>query len=150
MIIRSGLVIGESGDSLYHRMCEMVRSSKVIPLFGGGHQPIQTVRVEDLCRAIQAALEKNLAGLFTLADPTVLEMQQLLRGIARRLGKRPIFVPFPMAPALVALKLIEAMRLPFPVSSENLIGMKCLRATDTTPDWARLGLRTEDRPVLPP
>ncbi len=141
VILRPGLVTGESGDGLYHRMCKMVQNSKVIPLFGGGRQPIQTVRVEDLCLAIQAALEKGLSGLFTIAHPRVFEMRQLLRSIADDLGKKPIFLPFPMAPALLALRLIEGLHIPFPVSSENLIGMKCLRATDTTEDWSRLGIQ---------
>lgn len=144
VVIRSGLVLGASGEGLFHRMRDMVRSSRVIPLFGGGHQPIQTIHVEDLCRAIAAAVTRGLTGLFTVAEPRALEMGQLLREIASRLGKRPLFVPFPMSPALLVLRVIEGLRIPFPVSSENLIGLKCLRASDTSSDLARLGVEARD------
>jgi len=40
---RSGLVVARSGDGPFHHVCDMVRTSKVIPLFGGGRQPIQTI-----------------------------------------------------------------------------------------------------------
>ena len=51
VIIRSGLVIGREGNGLFHRMRDMVRGARVIPLFGGGKQPIQTIHVDDLCAA---------------------------------------------------------------------------------------------------
>jgi len=140
VVFRSGLVLGKAGDGLFHRMCDMVRRSKVIPLFGGGHQPIQTIHVDDLCRAVEAAVEKNLCGLFTIAEPRSLEMGQLLRAIASRLGSRPIFVPFPIPPMMLFLRAMETLHLPFPVSSENLLGLKCLRATDTSRDLAALGI----------
>ena len=67
-------------------------------------------------------------------------MRELLRDIARRLGRRPLFVPFPMALALTVLHTLEALRVPFPVSSENLLGLACLRVDDTTRDLAALGV----------
>ncbi len=139
-IFRSGLVLGKSGDGLFHRMCDKIRHARVIPLFGGGHQPIQTIHVEDLCRAVETAVAKNIAGLFTIAEPRVLEMGQLLRAIAARLGRRPFFVPFPIPPMLVFLRALEKLHIPFPVSSENLLGLRCLRPTDTTADLRRLGI----------
>jgi NADH dehydrogenase len=140
-ILRSGLAIGKAGDGLFHRMCEMVRKARVIPLFGGGRQPIQTIHIEDLCDAVEHAVMRRLAGTYSVSEAGSLEMGQLLREIAARLGRKPIFVPFPIAPALLALRLIEALRIPFPVSSENLLGLKCLRVTDTAPDLVKLGVK---------
>lgn len=144
VIVRSGLVVARSGDGLFHRMCNMVRTARVIPLFGGGRQPIQTLHVDDLCAGISAALDRDLAGTFSLSEPGAIEMRAFFKAIAARLGKKPLFVPFPMGPALLALRLIEACRIPFPVSSENLLGMKCLQATDTRQDLARLGITARD------
>ena len=140
-VLRSGLVIGREGNGLFHRMRDMVRGARVIPLFGGGRQPIQTIHVDDLCAAIESAIEQGLSGLYTVAEPRALEMQELLRMIAVRLGKKPVFVPFPIAPALAVLRVIEGLRIPFPVSSENLLGLECLRASNTAPDLERLGVR---------
>ena len=140
-ILRSGLVIGREGNGLFHRMRDMVRGARVIPLFGGGKQPIQTIHVDDLCAAIESAIDRGLAGLYTVAEPRALEMGELLRMIAARLGKKPVFVPFPIPPALAVLRVIEGLRIPFPVSSENLLGLECLRASDTKLDLERLGVR---------
>jgi nucleoside-diphosphate-sugar epimerase len=140
VIIRSGLVLGKGGSGLFHRMCDMIRKAKVIPVFGGGRQPIQTIHVEDLCRAVEAAVTKGLTGLFTVAEPKALEVRQLLEMIASRLGRRPLFMPLPIPPALAFLRVVEAFGVPFPVSSENLLGLQCLRAVDTTHDLAALGI----------
>ncbi len=140
VVIRAGFVLGKAGSGLFHRMCEMVGRARVIPLFGGGRQPLQTIHVEDLCDAVEAAVGKGLTGRFTVAEPAVTEVRELLRAIARRLGRRPVFVPFPMAPALAVLQTVEALRIPFPVSSENLLGLACLRVDDTTRDLAALGV----------
>lgn len=144
IVFRSGLVIGREGDGLFHRMCRTLERSKVVPLFGGGHQPLQTVHVEDLSRAVEAALARDLSGLFTVAHPEVVEMGDFLRAIAARVGARPFFLPMPIAPMLLLLRVIEGLRIPFPVSSENLLGLKYLRATDTTNDLARLGVGLRD------
>ena len=140
LIIRPGLVMGRGSAGLFERMCGTVRSSKVIPLFGGGHQPLQTVHVEDLGAALESALRRGLTGTFTVAHPEAVEMGQFLRMIAARMGRSPIFVSCPIAPALAVLKLIETVRIPFPVSSENLLGMQQLRADDTRGDLAALGV----------
>ncbi len=140
LVIRPGLVMGRGSAGLFERMCATVRTSKVIPLFGGGHQPLQTVHVDDLGSALESALRRNLTGSFTVAHPEPIEMGAFLREIAARLGRSPIFVPFPIGPALVALKLIEGLHVPFPVSSENLLGMKQLRVDDTRADLAALAV----------
>jgi NADH dehydrogenase len=149
LVLRLGLVIGRSGEGLFHRMADMVRRSRVVPLFGGGRQPLQTVHVEDLSMAVEAALGRGLAGLLTIAHPNAVAMGEFLRMIAERAarkpgGRRPVFLPVPMAPALLALRAIEGLRVPFPVSSENLLGLQCLRATDTTGDLERIGVTLRD------
>jgi len=37
--------------------------------------------------------------------------------------------------------VVEGLRIPFPVSSENLLGLECLRAADTARDLEKLGVR---------
>ncbi|HVR75169.1 MAG TPA: NAD(P)-dependent oxidoreductase [Planctomycetota bacterium] len=140
LVFRSGLVLSRSGSGLFHRMCDMVRGARVIPLFGGGHQPLQTIHVEDLAAAVEAAVRRGLTGLFTVAEPEAVAMKDFLRMIAARLGRRPLFVPFPMLPALLFLRGVELLRIPFPVSSENLLGLECLRASETRGQLAALGV----------
>jgi nucleoside-diphosphate-sugar epimerase len=140
LIVRPGLVLGRGEAGLFHRMCETVRHARVIPLFGGGHQPLQTVHVDDLCSALLSALDAGMTGRVTVAEPVPIEMRQFLETLAGRLGSRPRFVSFPMAPALTMMRALEALRVPFPVSSENLLGLEQMRAVDTRADLARLGV----------
>jgi nucleoside-diphosphate-sugar epimerase len=144
VIFRSGLVLGRSGDGLFHRMCGMLQKSKFMPLFGGGHQPLQTVHVDDFCTAAEHALTQGVSGRFTLAHPAPLEMRQFLGEIASRLGVKPVFVPLPIAPALFATRAAEALHIPLPFSSENLLGLCALRADDSTADLARLNVVLRD------
>jgi len=62
-ILRSGLVIGREGNGLFHRMRDMIRGARVIPLFGGGKQPIQTIHVDDLCAALWATGERVFGAM---------------------------------------------------------------------------------------
>jgi NADH dehydrogenase len=139
--IRPGLVLGGGRAGLFTRMCESLRQSKVIPLFGGGRQPLQTVHIDDLCAAIGTVALRRMTGTYTVAEPVPIPMRGFLELLAVRLGRRPIFVPLPMAPAYAAFRALEAMRIPFPVSSENLLGLRQMRAVDTRRDLERLGVR---------
>ena len=140
LIIRPGLVLGPGQAGLFQRMCETVRHARVVPLFGGGRQPLQTVHVDDLCSAIASAIDRRMAGRFTVAEPEPVGMREFLAMLSEKLGSRPVFIPLPMAPALLAMRTLEALRIPFPVSSENLLGLKQMRAVDTSRDLEALGV----------
>jgi len=140
LAIRPGLVLGPGQAGLFHRMCETVRGARLVPLFDGGRQPLQTVHVDDLGAAITAAVQQRRAGVFTVAEPEPVGMRGFLELLAARLGRKPRFVSVPLGPALAALRAIELTGLPFPVSSENLLGLKQMRAVDTRADLAALGV----------
>src|SRR5947199_10708936 len=40
----------------------------VVPLFGGGRQPLQTVHLDDLCEVVARALERELTGASHVAE----------------------------------------------------------------------------------
>jgi hypothetical protein len=89
-------------------------------------------------------LTQGVSGRFTLAHPAPLEMRQFLVEIALRLGVKPVFVPLPIAPALFATRAAEALHIPLPFSSENLLGLCALRAGDSTADLAKLNVVLRD------
>ncbi len=145
LAIRPGLVLGNSASGLFYRICEMVRRLPVVPLIAGGRQLLQTVHIEDLCDAIGAAVARDLTGRLTVAETKPVEFRTFLQLLARKLRRRPVFVPVPAASALLMCRTLEALRVPVPVSSENLLGLAQLRAEDTRPDLERLGVGA--RPV---
>src|SRR3990172_4264499 len=121
LIIRPGLIIGSGEDGTFNRMKESLRKSGVVPIFDGGHQILQTIHVDDLCKAIDLATEKKLTGTLVVAEPQGLEVRDFFKLIAAGLNKRCILVPLPMGLFLAVLRIIEKLHIPFPLSSENLL-----------------------------
>jgi NADH dehydrogenase len=141
-VLRLGLVLGRGG--LFASMAEILGSARFVPLPDGGRQPIQTLWMGDLCTAVEHVVERRIAGRFDVAEPTVHTMRALDEAILRGLGARPVLVPVPLALVQAGVSVLEALRIPFPIRSENTLGLKHLRAFDTTASMRALGI---ERPV---
>jgi nucleoside-diphosphate-sugar epimerase len=140
-VVRPGLVVGAGGHGLFQQLLDNMRGLRVVPLFGGGRQPLQTVHVDDLCEGIARVLERDLTGAFNIAEPDPPTLGDFLRAMAARLGIRCAFVPLPFAPMLAGVRALESMRVPFPIRSESLLGLQGLRRVPVEDDLRRLGLR---------
>jgi len=139
LVIRAGLILAGDGG-LFQRMVSMLRRLPVVPIIGGAQKIIQTVHVENLCQGFERAIACDLTGSLTIAEPQGLTMRELLQLIAAHLGRRRVMIPLPDLPILMMLRLLEAFGLPFPLSSENLLGLVCLRHVPTATDLQRLSL----------
>jgi nucleoside-diphosphate-sugar epimerase len=142
LVIRPGLILARDGG-LFQRIVAMLRRLPVIPIIGGGQQIIQTVHVENLCQAFERAIICDLTGSLTIAEPQGLTMKELLQLTAAHLGRRRVMIPLPNTPMLIMLRFLEVFRLPFPMSSENLLGLIGLRHVPTAADLQRLSLRVK-------
>src|SRR5439155_417350 len=80
-----------------------------------------------LLEAFARALERQLTGAVTVAEPAPLSLAAFLRAMVARLGVRCLFLPLPLAPVLAALRATEKLRVPLPVRSESLLAIKGLR-----------------------
>ena len=141
VVVRPGLILAREGQGLFQQMREAMRRTHVLPLFGGGRQPLQTVHVNDVCEAIARALERNLSGAFNVAEPDAIPFATFLRMMATQLRIRCLFVPLPFTPVLAAVRAVEALRLPSPLRSESLLGIEALRRVPVAEDLRRLDLR---------
>ncbi|MBI2300046.1 MAG: NAD(P)H-binding protein [Armatimonadetes bacterium] len=139
LIVRPGLILSSRGG-LFHRLQEAISKSPVVPLFGAGRQRCWVVHLEDACDAVERAVALDRRGLMTLAAPEAVTLAALFRKVASHPGRRPLFVPLPIGPGLLALRASEALGLRLAVSSENLRGL----LTDPLPpdpaDLAGLGV----------
>jgi NADH dehydrogenase len=140
-IVRPGLIIGKDGHGLFQQLLDNMQRIGVVPVFGGGRQPLQTVHVDDVCEAIARIVERDLGGAFNVAEPDPPSFAMFLGMMAERLGIRVRFLPLPFAPVLAVVRVIEALRLPFPLRSESLLGLKGLQQLPVEEDLRRLGLR---------
>lgn len=145
LALRLGLVVapgGTGGTGLFGRLVNLIARGRLIPLFGGGRQVVQPVHVSDVCRAVEAGIQGERTGTLTVADPDGMPLRAFLEAIARRLGRRVLFVPAPFGPTLLMLRGIEALRLSFPITSENLLGLREQRLVPAREDLAHLGIET--------
>ena len=143
LIIRPGLIIGPGEEGSFNRMRLQLEKLGVMPIFDGGRQILQTIHIDDLCRAIDLAAEKGLTGTLVVAEPEGLPMREFFQKLAERMGKKCKFVSLPMGLMLKILKVIEALHLPFPLSSENLLGLKQMKHMPSAADLARIGIQTK-------
>ncbi len=137
-VLRLGLVLGNGG--LFGSMVELIRRSRVVPLAGGGRQPIQTLWMEDLLAIVERVIERGTSGRFDLATPEIYTMRELYQTVIRGLGLRRRLVPVPLGLVHVGVTVLETLRVPFGIQRENVLGLKRLRAFDTAPDLRALGV----------
>jgi len=143
LIIRPGLILAQHAG-LFARMQRSIRSTGLAPLFGGGHQLIQTIHLDDLSLAFQRAIELDLTGTLTVCEPAGLSIRDLFL-LTARLQHRPLrVIPLPFGPAILALRCAESLRLRLPVSADNLLGLRSMRAADPTESLRLLGLTPRD------
>ena len=102
---------------------------------------MQTVHLDDLCEAIGRVLERDLRGAFNVAEPVPLTFREFLGAMAARSADALPVSSVARRPALAAVRMIETLRLPFPLRSESILGLQGMRAVETADDLRRLGVR---------
>ena len=71
-------------------------------------------------------------------------MRDLYQAVARGLGATPALVSVPIGLVELGAATLEALRVPFPIRRENVLGLRALRAFDTGANMKALGI---ERPV---
>lgn len=142
LILKLGLVIGAEG--LYSRIKNIVAKSRIIPMIGGGYQPEQIVLVSDVVKTIASCIEKKTTGIYCLASHRTYTLKEIFSHAAKQSGRTPLFIPVPYFVAEVAIGLVEILHLPFPVSKENLLGLKRMIPFETKDDLKKLGVELSE------
>ncbi len=122
LIFRPALVEGNGG--LWKKMEDIIKANKVIPLIGGGKQAMQTINIELLAKIIHGGIEKNLSGVYDIAENESLTMKDVYRKMAAGMDKKIHFLPIPyFVASLIVQSLALVMKEP-PITVENLNGLK--------------------------
>jgi nucleoside-diphosphate-sugar epimerase len=126
LVIRPGLVYGNTSGGMFGRLAAQIRNSSMIPLIGGGAQIQFLVHEEDLCAFIEGyargALEIS-PRVLTAANEQPWPFRQLLLEIARALGKKPKFIPLPWRFVWAGLKSAELCGLKLNFRSDSLVSL---------------------------
>ncbi|HEY4451613.1 MAG TPA: NAD-dependent epimerase/dehydratase family protein [Solirubrobacteraceae bacterium] len=140
VVVRAGLVIGAGG--LVGDSVSFLRRFHVLPLIDGGRQPVQTVGVDDLARAVVqvCASTSTLSGVYTIADPRARSIREVYTAIADALDIRVLVLPIPFWMPLFAARASARLGVRLPITEDNLRGLRTNQIVDTADDLRQLGL----------
>lgn len=125
-VVRPTMIYGSELDHNMHKLLRFLDRSPVFPLFGKGENLWQPVYYEDLARGLYAALTVpgTEGRIYDLPGARPLMYLHLVRTAAAALGKRVRIVHVPAEPVRRALLLTERLRVPLPVSSEQVLRLR--------------------------
>jgi nucleoside-diphosphate-sugar epimerase len=136
-VIRPGLVWGDHSGGIMGTLERLVQKLPIVPCLDAGNHLIQyLIHDEDLAETVFALASKPSSGmgsLHTVAHPSPVPFPAILKTIAERAGRRPVFVPIPWQPVMLMLNLIEAIGIRLPFRSDSLVG---LVHGDPSPDFS--------------
>jgi nucleoside-diphosphate-sugar epimerase len=125
-VVRPSMIYGSELDHNMHKLLRFLDRSPVFPLFGDGENLWQPVYYEDLAYGLYAALTKpkTEGQIYDLPGLRPLTYLDLVRTAASALGKKTHIVRLPAESVRRVLRVAEGLRLPLPVSSEQVLRMR--------------------------
>ena len=125
-VVRPSMIYGSELDHNMHKLLRFLDRFPVFPLFGSGENLWQPVYYEDLASGLYAALTKpgTKSQTYDLPGARPLTYLDLVRTVVGSLGKRVRIVRIPAEPVRRGLLVAERLRLPLPVSSEQVLRLR--------------------------
>ena len=122
-IIKPSLIWGER-DGFFNIVAALVRlPAPIVPVPGSGKSRFQPVWAGDVARAIVTVLgdaKRSIGRSYELGGPRYWTYAEITREVARALNKRRMIIPMPVPLIRIVAGLSEAVRLPFPVATDQL------------------------------
>lgn len=125
VIIRPGLVYGESSGSMVGKLARLVEEKTLVPVVAP-NQPMYSCHEEDLAALVLRAASGELDAVrapITAACARPITMRSLLNLLASRQGKKIVLLPLPWQVVWLGLKTLETVGLRPGFKSDSLIGM---------------------------
>src|SRR4051794_28733382 len=146
-ILSPSLLFGPR-DGFFNILAGLVRISPgVVPITGNGQARFQPLAIEDLARAavqVRGAPSREGRELL-LGGPRHWTYREIVQEVLRGMGTRRALLPMPVPLIRLVAGTAEAVRIPFPVATDQL---RQLRLDNTTePDVIRRTLGWEPRPM---
>lgn len=138
VVVRPGMVHGDSSEGLVGRATSTAAKLRMFPVIGGRLARVQPIDVDTLSDALLAvARMDDPPRLLELANPTAEPLAGFLRHRTReRFGVNPLAIPVPLGLARAGVRLVSRLRLPSPISEENIDGIEAFVPMDTAADMA--------------
>jgi uncharacterized protein YbjT (DUF2867 family) len=125
-IVRPSMIYGSEVDKNVHRLLRFLDRSPVFPMFGSGENLWQPVYHEDCARGVYEALVRASAvgQSYDLPGAEPLTYLEMVETAAGALGRKPRIVRLPLEPVRRLLAAAEALQLPFPIKSEQVLRLR--------------------------
>lgn len=121
-VLRPSLLWGER-DGFFNIIASLIRTSPgMVPVPAGQESRFQPLWVGDLAAAIVRVLadEASVARTYELGGPEYWTYREMVDEVLRAMGRRRLIVPLPLALIKLVAGSAEALRLPFPVATDQL------------------------------
>lgn len=113
-ILRPKSFVGPERLGVFAIMYEWVSEGRNFPMIGSGNNHYQLLDVEDLCQAILACMtldETVVNDTFNIGATEFTTMKQDYQAVLDEAGFGKRIIPFPAGPVILALKVLEALKL---------------------------------------
>jgi nucleoside-diphosphate-sugar epimerase len=145
-VIKPGLILGTGG--LFMTMIRLIKSLPVVPLVDGGRHRVPIISMETVIKVTEKVLIYPRPGTCNLYQPEFVKMKFLMKIIRKVLDKRCFFFPFPSALIKTIAMLFEMFKIPLPISTDSLTGLKEFRRLKEKSSLSKLGITDPDPETL--
>jgi uncharacterized protein YbjT (DUF2867 family) len=121
-ILSPSLLFGPR-DGFFNILADLVRLSPgIVPITGKGTARFQPLAITDLARiAVLALGDPGTVGReYLLGGPRTWTYREIVEEVLRGMGRKRVLVPMPVALIRLVAATAEAVRLPFPVATDQL------------------------------
>ncbi len=130
-VLRLGVVVSGDGG-MFPQMLHTIRSSKVLPLISGGHQPMQFIDIKRLCEVVKKAIHyKGTVNEFNIGSCDYITMEKFYDKITSNLNLKRYRIYVPIWIMFLAIKFSKIIGITLPFNNENLLGLKAMRYFET-------------------
>ncbi len=148
-ILRPTMICGSPRDRNMWRLIRFMRYSPIIPVFGNGNSLQQPVHVGDVAQAIVNSLvrDQTVCKNYNISGKYPLTYNEVIDTIARQMKKRIGKIHMPSLPVVSLLRIVERMRIPFPLKAEQVLRLnedKAFSYADAQRDFDYRPLSFED------
>ena len=126
LVLRPGLIYGDSPGGMFGALVAQVNASKIVPLFQNGSQIQYLTHESDLCQVIFdfAAQSAPAPGEpITAAHEQAWTFRKILEEIARCQGNHPRFINVPWRLVWLAIRSFELLHIPFKFRSDSVVSL---------------------------
>jgi nucleoside-diphosphate-sugar epimerase len=122
-ILRPTMIYGSPRDRNMWRLIKFMRLSPILPIFGDGKYLQQPIFVDDVAAAVLGALKADvtISKSYNIAGKHALTYNEVIDTLAKAMNRRVWKIHIPSKPVVAMLKLIERMRIPFPIKAEQVL-----------------------------